>query len=183
MKKLIIYVFVLILFIFATVCRAGIYYTSADTTVYAPDSLEGTNYYNIDLNGDEVIDFRIGAQFYLSYEGYHPPYETYMIVADSTGLNQISFGPYYDGDTIHQNLSYMYGDILFGYFPGNGYIGWWSLEMADGPAYAYLGLSLLHQGNTYYGWIRLKADRDAFYVTGYAWHNEPDMPIIAGQTE
>lgn len=183
MKTLIKYSFFITFVIIAITVNAGINYTSVDTTVFAPDSLEGTNYYSIDLNGDQVVDFRIGAEFYLSYEGYHPPYKTYMIVADSTGLNRVSFGPYHDGDTINGGLSYDYMNIIFGFLPGFGLTGQWSYEMYTEQAYAYLGVQLAINNDVYYGWIRLRPDYGSLHVSGFAWRDEPGMPIIAGQVD
>jgi hypothetical protein len=50
----------------------------------------------------------------------------------------------------------------------------------------YLGLSLQLNGETYYGWVRLrllKGGAEKAHLAGYAYESTPGMPINAGQTK
>jgi len=48
----------------------------------------------------------------------------------------------------------------------------------------YLGLRFKIGVDTHYGWVRMDVSQDAFSwtVKDYAYHLEPDTPILAGQT-
>jgi len=50
---------------------------------------------------------------------------------------------------------------------------------------SYAGVSFSKNGNTHYGWIRIKVSDDgsSCWVMDMAYHQAPDTPIYAGQTE
>ena len=54
---------------------------------------------------------------------------------------------------------------------------WW-----DG----YVGLQLIHAGQTYYGWVRMDVNVTAgsasMTIKDYAYNSIPNQPILAGQT-
>lgn len=154
-----------------------------DTTIFYPDTVGGTNYYNLDLNNDGVTDFRIGAKYFFTLEVSHPPMESYLVKVDTAGMNKINTGPYFDGDTISPADYYMKSNWIYGILADHGFVGQWPIEINSVDTYAYMGLEFNHNDTVNYGWVRMKTDGFSFTIDRYAWNETPGQSIIAGQTE
>jgi len=184
-KTIILNGFMLLVFqLFFTVGNAQIEYFnfSPDTIVSSPDSI-GTNYYNIDLDIDGLVDFRIGAKHFFEYELTHDPLDSYLVIMDAPGVNRINTYPCLEGDTIHPTDSFSSSNWVFGILPEFGNVGPWPSIINSIDSYAYIGLEF-HNGDTVnYGWVRMKTDGYSFTIDEYAWNQTQGQFIIAGQTE
>jgi len=162
---------------------AGIdHYDITDTTirVYAPAG--SVKYYNLDLNNDGTIDFKIGAQCFESWEGYHPPHTAYKMSIRSTGTSQLAIGPFFTNDTISADLNFRSYQDIYGNIPGVGLIGMWAYRFEKLNKDTYVGLSITINGNVYYGWIRMDVSINSFTVYSYAFNNVSNASMLAGQT-
>ncbi len=187
MKKIIILrqFFFILAILFTINCNSQIEYTniSPDSTVSHPDTIEGSNYYNIDLNSDGEIDFKIGAEYYKNTEYTNSNLNNYLVKIVSDTLNMVNAIPYFDGDIISGSDNFTNANWIYGIIAGFGEIGPWPGVINDNEQYAYVGLKFFNGGNTYYGWVSLKVNGYSFTINGYAWNRYQGQPIIAGQTE
>lgn len=175
---------------------------SAAEIVYTPAKGRVTRNvpFNIDLNGDGVVDFTIldhakgdsfrSTQFLDVMMPHQGNAAMCNWVACSSGF---SFA----------------AALLAGVKIGNSYYAWMSSralmaweESSQGQSFSsgswahrsvhparYLGLRFLIAGETHFGWARLSVQfrKDSprtweAHVTGYAYETIPNQPIIAGQT-
>lgn len=141
------------------------------------------NYYYLDLNDDDTTDFKIGARFFLHDDGPHPPYEGYIVTIISIDQNGINIGPIDENSTIDSNLSFEQMDNIYGTIQGMGNVGIWPYLLDNPQTYGYIALKLVAEGNTYYGWVKMKTDGRSFTIDSYAYNTTPGHPISAGQTE
>ena len=180
MKKKIIFLSILILGISNNICIADIYYViNIDTTVTNPAPIEGINYYLLDINNDQVIDYKIGSRFFSSNEGSHPPYDSYEILVWGTGENTFSSGPFSENDTINHLNSYESSDVLLGHIPEYGSIGAWAVDPEYFDSYLYVGIKLKKDNQFYYGWLKIKTTGNSFTIKSYAINEEAGQPIVA----
>lgn len=154
-----------------------------DTTIFHPDTVGGTNYYNLDLNNDGITDFKIGAEYSLSSEFTHRALENYLIKISTVIPNKVNVGPYFEGDTISPSANYLKSNWIYGIIAGQGIIGAWPVDVNSVDIYAYIGLEFNLNNSEYYGWVRLKTNGYSFSIDSYAWNNIPGQLIIVGQTE
>jgi hypothetical protein len=140
--------------------------------------------YNLDLNGDGVVDFSI-----TSYENFNRCAGNAQVNETSLSANGTLLGPLHLGDPIGPQQVFGGGGNLetawytngLCYLPSLG--GLWA-SVTSG----YLGFSLQVRGQTYYGWAKLinqktpSADVSVKLVE-YAYENTPGMAIDAGQTQ
>ncbi len=84
------------------------------------------------------------------------------------------------GDLIDSSLNF----TLPGSFPDQLNISNTNYTSWNGTT-SYTGVSFSKNGNTHYGWIRIKVSDDgsSCWVMDMAYHQAPDTPIFAGQTE
>jgi len=181
MKKVIL---ALTIILSALSMKAGIHVTIVgDSTINSPDPIEGQNAFEIDFNGDGIIDNKIIARFFLSNDGPHPPYKCHVVEVDSIGLNMVDCGPFTSGNLIDDNLNYSYNQGIFGGIPGIGGVGRWDSRLDEVNTFAYIGIKFFIGSNEHYGWVKLKTNAYSFTVDSYAFNDIASQPIIAGQTE
>lgn len=158
------------------------YNISPDTLVSKPDTI-GTNYYNIDLNSDGIVDFSIGAEYSQNNELTRVALDNYIVKINTDTLNRINAGPHFDGDTINQVLNFLNSNWIYCILPGQGIIGPWPGIINSVDTYGYIGLEFHKDGNIHYGWVRLKTDGESFSIDSYAWNKTTGQLIVIGQTE
>jgi hypothetical protein len=163
----------------ASSAKAEIIYHPADITIS-----DGT--YNLDLNGDGVIDFSItsGSNFWGPCTG-----EVYVSEAPTPG-NGTVLGPLGKGDPIGPGQVFGGSGVLEFLLEKHLEICWWYSH--GGPWFSaksgYLGLTLQVGGQTYYGWAKLMNRLDithhslAVVLVGYAYETIPGRAIKAGET-
>lgn len=159
------------------------YISVEDTVITNPYPIEGINYFEMDVNNDGTIDFKIGAKYYKYWEGNHPPYDSFVIFTESVGQNKMDIGPIMEGEIIGSANTYTFSSFIYGTEPVINFTGSWPSGLNDVDAYAYIGLEFNYNNNTYYGWIKMKANRHSFTISGYAWNDMPSQPVLAGQTQ
>ncbi len=150
--------------------------------------------YNLDLNNDGVVDFKICLM-----KSYGTGYTTFGVFIQPMGnnfvkANHIAYGwlssdnealalnpnvPIQDGPNWIEGG---YGMILGAYYNSYGSIynsGPW-LGVYD----KYLGLCVKVSGEAYFGWARLDVGNIAqsFTIKDYAYEDVPNEQILAGQT-
>ncbi len=153
--------------------------------------------YNLDLNNDGITDFTISTS--LQQRPHGCPYGevtwTFTASVDETpasgnGAEGSPPAALSKGDQIGPDQSYYAGQgALRSYYNSysppcdsiNHYAGDWI------PSFHYLGLALQINGETHYGWAKLKVKVGYAMVSatliGYAYESTPGMPINAGQTK
>lgn len=185
MKTQIIIFFAFSIFILIKVDRTNgaiVYTDIQDTTIYVPDSASLSNSFAIDLNNDGADDFLIHAKYYLSWQGNHPPYDSYKISILSEGDNELSPGPVFEGQMIDNTLNYFSNFLLYGKEPHLGFLGPWPSANPDTDQYAFIGTKTMINGNFFYGWIKVKIDLYSFTILGYAINDVANQTITTGQT-
>ena len=191
LKKL--YAFIVTAIMFSASANAQIVYTDVipDSTMYCGGTNICSKNYNLDLNNDANNDFILTA--YMSSLGGASSNGRASITPqvnnafNTTSLNTVK--KLVPGDTI--SSSQAWHDTTFqylkkwNYLPGNPPIlidtGEWD-TFIDG----YIGLQLIHAGQTYYGWVRINVDvtysHASVIIRDYAYNSIPNQPILAGQT-
>jgi hypothetical protein len=173
----------------ASSAGAEVIYTPVNQTINAHQG------YAIDLNQDGIVDFRIQNLFKRqSVRGY--PYssaiELMAVPADGVqaGYSQYEAGALPSGANIGpiqptkpygRRGALMAEQFRVGSF-GTYYFGSW-LDVPD----RYLGLAFNVDGETHFGWARLKVHWNYKWtlsarITGYAYETVPNKPIAAGDT-
>ena len=147
-----------------------------DTIVY-PSEVE---YYNLDLNNDDVIDFRI--YIVIVTQEMHFTRTLGIMVIDSISSNMIPINtepehfiqPFDINDTINNNLNWSpYTECICTDSP---------FVNADCPiGDKYYGLKFKVLNKVYYGWVRLDVTLDQAVIKDYAFNSTPYQPILAGQ--
>jgi hypothetical protein len=171
--------------------EAEVVYTPTNITI-GPNSS-----YNLDLNNDGVTDFVISTsvQAELPNDCFLPTFifSVSEVPASGNGTEGSPPAALSEGDQIGPSQTFYAGQgtlrsdhqvagmkhlecHLY-----NIYYGDWK------PGYHYLGLALQVNGETYYGWAKLKVvvngSTARAKLLGYAYESSPDTPINAGQTK
>lgn len=163
--------------------KAAIHFTDInDTTIVVPDSVNHMNFILIDINQDSNPDYKIMARYFQSWEGYHPPYESFIITVVGLDSNQVSQGPFFDSDTISSSTIFETNGWICGTMPGYGALSKWYYLVDEPDTFAYVGLKFLLNDNIYYGWLKLKTDGYPVTIDGFAFNNQRNQLILAGQT-
>jgi len=148
--------------------------------------------YNLDLNNDGIVDFKI-IQTHTSFRngGTNYSFSAHggeFVGAIAMSSNALIGKPFYYGSAINANNVGSYGWAKGQSFEYEK----WQLRGNDDSSFysggpwrfnsdtSYVPLKLVDNGNTYYGWVRLYIG-GSFIVTGYAYNSVPDSGIYAGQ--
>jgi hypothetical protein len=189
-----------------------VYTDISDTTLHAGNFYPGNNYF-LDLNNDGVTDFNFYLREELSIQGDNSQFFTAAFTENSPGNpNQLEgfavsnlFFPELlaAGDTVGASKPWIAEGYLFlGYHhtlistTGSGSyaginiasVGQW-LNATNG----FLGLRLIQNTDTLYGWARMDVflldsfvnnqfTRDSVVIKDYAYNTVPGQKIIAGDT-
>lgn len=170
--------------------QAQILYTDVepDTTIDLFNAL-----YELDLNNDNINDFELQAisQAYSYYSYVSSAQAVNVTPLMSNSVAGYSYGSYpyalLTGDNIGPNLSfssYSY-NLLNGFFFYSGPYGSYYFPLGNWPTNQdrYLGLKLILNGNTHYGWARISVlGPSSMILRDYAVELTPDAPIMAGDT-
>jgi len=160
--------------------------------VYTPSNIpipDNRGVANLDLNNDGIVDFT----FTNSYHFTRSASSAFLRVHPGQAANQI-FSFVSNGKVTAAALpdGYQIGSSgqfkpdgtflnLFGEHDRSSYGGLWGKV-----EYAYLGLKFVINGETHFGWARVKYDSpgDIYNASiyGYAYETIANKPIIAGQT-
>lgn len=184
MRKIIILIALIILGVIHIPCYSQISYTviNPQFTVTMPDSID-VNYYNINLDSDNSIDFRIGARYKITMEHSWRIFDFHYVFIESLNENKINVGPYFDGDTISSSIKFHKINWIYGYGQEyDGFVGSWPYSVETVDTFAYVALQFRQNNNIHYGWVKLKSDRESFTVDSFGWNQVPNQPILAGQT-
>jgi hypothetical protein len=173
--------------------------SSADAQVVytdvSPDmSVSSGGFYNLDLNNDGTIDFRLeqrsGTVYsYFNYNAVGVLPESAMNAVDTLGQQCANAAS--AGFSVDATRNWVDSTVMATQFPPTA-----SALGATVPALGYafgnflgqsgkfLPLRFMFGGDTYYGWVRLDVAADAlsFTVIDYAYKNNPDSPSITGAT-
>jgi len=177
------------LFALAWPAEAEVVYTKVNIHIGANSS------YNLDLNNDGIIDFTISASVQYGGVCCHDGgcihyYTTSVDETPASGNGAMGSPPaaLRSGDQIGPSQTFYGGTgILRSYYKNPSKCqpsatGEWVTHSIH-----YLGLALQINGETCYGWAKLKVDVNPFTASatllGYAYENTPGMPINAGQTK
>jgi HYDIN/CFA65/VesB family protein len=166
--------------------KAEIVYHSANIGIN-----DGT--YNLDLNGDGVTDFTIMSTWRSGSCGVNCKYWEISLGETPASGNGAVVGPLKRGDEIGPNQAFdgnagFMSEYLKKYVCGPKSCGW--LYSSWGPwlgQTGYLGLSFQVNGQTYYGWAKLKCPGGKYgggqgTLLGYAYETIPGRAILAGET-
>lgn len=163
--------------------QAEIVYTPANLTILGRANVP------LDINKDGTADFEI-----LTREcGSHSTCLAIDALVAGNGIRGAGstaaagfFGlPVGPGEKfVHGNINSVYGGALMALAGGYGSASW-----SGGPwahtTNRYLGLRLIINGQTHYGWARLNVDllvSGKTVITGYAYETIPNRTIHEGQT-
>lgn len=183
-KQKLKFILVSLILVITTSIYSQVDYTvlNPEVTITMPDSI-GTNYYDLDLNNDGTIDFKIGAKFTFTNEFTRSHFDFYYVFVESENSNRFNAGPFEDSDIISSSLNFVKTNWIYGFgHELGGYIGSWPSSIASVETYAYLSLEFIHNNNSHFGWVRLKTDGKSFTVQSFAWNQSANQPINAGQT-
>ena len=155
-----------------------------DQKINIPDTV-GINFYFLDLNSDGFIDYKFScSRYYTSELSHEPETNLVIVICDSTSTNTINPGPFAEGDTIQPSPKFQTNVCLTGWMPAaGGVIGSWYDPLYEYDSFAYLGLAFSINQNIHYGWMRLKTDGFSVTIDDFAWNENTNEFIIAGQTE
>lgn len=181
-KQKIKFILVSFILVIATYSYSQVDYTliNPESTISKPDSI-GINYYDLDLNDDDTTDYKIGARFFLSNEGPHPPYNAYEVIIWSTGENALDTGPFIENDTIDSSNTFRLTDVILGRIPVHGNIGAWSVKDGNFNIYRFIGLKLKKNNQFYYGWLKIKATESSFTIRSYAINETAGQAIVISE--
>lgn len=157
---------------------AEIYQVQVDTIISCPISEDGTNYYLIDINGDEIMDFKVGATHYYSFCESRLPIDCYKIIFVGLDENLFDPGPYFMEDTISYACNFKARERISGQGCGKQLSGVWAHEMTYWDQYAFIGLKFQVDNNFHYGWLRIKVDEKSLTIMSMAYNSIPNNPII-----
>jgi hypothetical protein len=157
-------------------------YTSLNPQVIqnCPNTV-GTNYYSLDLNDDNIPDYKIGAKYFETNEGPHPPDDAYEVFIYGTNDNTLSIGPFNENDSINGSLNFYKSDAIIGYIPPYEYMGAWNESSDDISNFYYIGLRIKKKGQSYYGWLYIKASPRSFTIRSYAYNKTAGQAIITNE--
>jgi hypothetical protein len=154
-----------------------------DVIITLPDSI-GENYYLLDINNDNSMDYKIACRSFYTMKTSYKQFYNYGSAIDSIGNSRVNTGPYFNGDTINNDSYFRKSGYLYGLFPESlGLIGSWYLTVPDTDTFAYVGLKIFINSQSYFGWLKIKTDGKEITLDSYAWNQTPGQYIIAGQTQ
>ena len=178
--------FIIIAMMFSATTHAQIVYTDVN-----PDqTITGT--YNLDLNNDGVTDFVIAhstangicntTSHYIRVtpSGSNQVADYATASATKMSINTLVSSATLTWSSTANQLMASYRNLtmkcIYPHWVGSGQ--WYNA--VDG----YLGLKLIKNGNTYYGWVRMSAITLAhgFIVKDYAFDSTPNHSILTGAT-
>jgi len=158
--------------------------------VYTPAniSITGRDTVAIDLNQDGIADFELVTRFC-------GPHSTCLVIDALVAGNGIRgvgsnaaagfFGvPVGPGEkSVRGNINSVYGGALMALAGAYGSYSWSAGPWAH-TTNRYLGLRVMLNGQTHYGWARLNVDllKNGGTITGYAYETVPNKTIHEGQT-
>jgi hypothetical protein len=146
------------------------YVPNVDVTV---DQSDSTNYYDFNLSGPSAADIIITAY----EEDISATVENGAMTYNESGaVAALTYGTLIDPNA---SPSYWgYG----GKMPQEKTVGYWPADGTD----AYLGFYFVEAGQDYAGWADISttvSSTDAsFTINSYAYEDDPDAAIMAGQT-
>ena len=169
-------------------------------TDVSPDLVISQGYFNLDLNNDGVVDFKLeqienethfitSSQFYYFSHSSRVAYNFCLNANHAAALNYNSFElkAFQSGDTIGANALFTIPNILHSHtqfaISGTGTYSNAGFN-SQGAFYGvdqYIGLKLNAGGNIYYGWARVDVNNNHIVLKDYAVNLSPDSSIIAGQ--
>ncbi len=191
--------FIVTAMLFSVSANAQIIYTDvvpdSSTAVSASSGQTITEYYDLDLNNDATIDFKIKAFAFkqlpssLACNVTAAPLNGNAI-KDTLSNSETVTIPLEANAVIDSNLlvdqswQTSGSQKLRAHSTASIYPGLWVVNSDN-----YLGLRLLQAGQTYYGWVRLWVNVPsggpgsfaAFVIRDYAYNSIPDQPILAGE--
>jgi hypothetical protein len=164
-------------------------------TDVSPDlTINAGGFYNLDLNNDGTIDFKIEQRSgtiysYFQYDAIGVLPEASMNAVDTLGMECANAaGPGFSVDATRNWVDSTAmatqfpptASALAATIPAMGY----TIGNFMGQSGKFLPLRFNMGGDTYYGWVRLDVAADAlsFTVVDYAYRNSPDAPSITGLT-
>jgi hypothetical protein len=155
-----------------------------DINIQLPCDTIGENYYLFDLNNDNTMDFKLACRSFYTQKTSYKQFYNYGAAIDSIGNSRVNTGPYFYGDTIAENIYFRKSGYLYGLFPESlGLIGSWYLTVPDTDTFAFVGLKILVNGQSHYGWLKIRTDGKEITLDSYAWNQIPGQYIIAGQIQ
>ncbi len=181
--------------LFSESANAQIIYTDVipDSTLYCQCQVQNcfvTKSYTLDLNNDANNDFILTANL-MSFNAISngsvsivPQVNNTFITTSLNTVKKLVLGDTISSSQAWHDTTFQYLK-KWNYLPGNPPIlkdtGEWD-TVVDG----YIGLQLIHAGQTYYGWLRINVDvtysSASFTIKDYAYNSIPNQPILAGQT-
>jgi hypothetical protein len=175
--------FVVFVFVVKLNTKAQIDYTdlSPEVIIYVPDTI-GSNSYLIDLNNDEIDDFRIQCKRFYTHEKAREKILSYCTYIDSLSINRISTKILLEGDTVNAETNFGKFIRILGWVPeAGGWNGIWDELNVD--TFQYLGLEFHKNSVIHYGWIKIKTNGRKIIIDGFAWNEVPNQLIIIGQID
>lgn len=152
-------------------------------TVKMTDSI-GTNFLDLDIDNNNIIDFRIGVEHKTSNIYTHERFIYTFSYLDSQGDNGFYCEPLVYGQEISDSLIFLKYNFIYGYAKeyGGDLGAWATAEPPVVDSYAYLGLKLIKNEQIYYGWLQLKTNGKSVTIHSYGYNTNSDQSIEAGQT-
>ncbi len=167
-----------------------------------PDFHSQNGYFNLDLNNDGIVDFKISAtlDFSSSYYSSSSAFSFYTLKfsVKSLGNNKIVIDTLqfpkamYQQEIISSNNQWGINETLFlstrasFYWNGNGGAGSGTWGNWNTQSEKYLGLNLKVATTNYYGWARIIVDEGFtkfLTLKDYAYNNIPEQPINSGEVD
>ena len=164
-----------------------------------PDDTIHQGFFNLDLNNDGVVDFKLSQTSDLTYEPmtstqssgpFWNAYKSNHIFIQSqnrivNGCSALNPFPINQSDTINAQDNFgIFGNLLRKTSYGSGYGTGLSGSSSSGCFLGndkYLGLKIIDNGETHYGWARLTVEQDKIILKDYAINDTPDSSILAGE--
>jgi hypothetical protein len=158
-----------------------IFYTDIPDTVtyFPPDwTLDSTNYFYFDLNGNEIDDFYFSLHHWKFFDV--PGWVDARTMILFGNPNEIAITESVENCATFLNIGDTIGNNLFWSDKAEMYIG---LKNYCGDCNCYFALKLHLNNNEYFGWIKLTSTWWYVNVEEFAYNTIPGAPILAGQTE
>ena len=162
--------------------EAEVIYTPVQVTI------EPNSSYNLDLNGDGIVDFTIRNRTWNTTSGWYWNLFLQHPAGNAVAGHISAYGfPWAYALASGMRIDKADRHFVAGRASMVYYIYNWDGRFEKGSwIYAnnrYLGLKFKIEGKLHYGWARLSAQSDAVTLTGYAYETTPDKPIKAGQEQ
>ena len=164
--------------------RASIIATWLDTPIALTWTIDAVAVYTpLDLDGDGVVDFTFGSD--IAFVGVRSEEQNRLVIWPSPPPNIGGpVEPLYPDYEIGSDLE---GGLAWRDLSGFATLGIW-LWPANGGNFlghhAYMGVEFYIGDDVHYGWINLAVSKYGPYgeIYGWAYEDEPGVPIIAGAT-